>query len=303
MTDNEVPTDEQIRTQMEVLIKTVDLNVMSIAQFIAALSDKLGCRHADLHTKKKFIKENITEILDEMSARDKKLFTQPDGSHFGECPICLLPLPLDPRKWILNSCCCKRLCIGCDHANKIREIQLRQQQKCAFCREPLRGTDEEIEKDQKKRIKANDPIALLQMGKKCCREEDYDGAFEYFTKAAELGDMDGHYELSCLYHQEKGVERNMEKLVHHLEEAAIGGHPLARYNLGVHEGSIDRAVKHYIIAAKLGDDEALDAVKEGYKRGYASKEDFATALRGHQAAVDETKSEQRTAAYASQMYL
>jgi tetratricopeptide (TPR) repeat protein len=244
--------------------------------------------------------------MDENSIRDKQLFKQPDGSHFGECPICLLPLPLDSTKWILNSCCCTRICIGCDYANKIREIELRQQQKCAFCREPLRGTDEEIEKDQKKRIKANDPIALLQMGKRCYHSGDYDGAFQYFTKAAELGDMDGHYELSCLYQQGNGVEKDMNKLVHHLEEAAIGGHPLARYNLGVHEGNhgrYDRATKHFIIAANLGDDGALDDVKEGYKRGYASKEDFAAALRGHQAAVAETKSEQRTAAYASQMYL
>ena len=37
-------------------------------------------------------------------------------------------------------------------------------------------------------------------------------------------------------------------------------------------------------------------MKEGYKRGYASKEDFATALRGHQAALDATKSAQRDAA-------
>jgi hypothetical protein len=28
---------------------------------------------------------------------DKKLFTQPD-CHLGECPLCFLPLPLDPSK-------------------------------------------------------------------------------------------------------------------------------------------------------------------------------------------------------------
>ncbi len=237
---------------------------------------------------------------------DKRIFSQPDGSHFGECPICLLPLPPDPRKWILNSCCCTRICKGCDYANKLREMEQRLDQKCAFCREPLRATDEEIEKDQKKRVEANDPIALLQMGKRCYHSEEYDGAFEYFTKAAELGEMDAHYELSCLYQQGKGVEKDMEKLVHHLEEAAIGGHPLARYNLGIHEGnngSIDRMLKHFIIAAKLGDDGALDDVKKGFMSGYASKEDYEAALRGHQAAVDETKSEQRAAANTSQMYL
>jgi len=29
--------------------------------------------------------------------KDDKLFTQPDGTHLGECPICCLPLPLDQQ--------------------------------------------------------------------------------------------------------------------------------------------------------------------------------------------------------------
>jgi hypothetical protein len=37
----------------------------------------------------------------------------------------------------------------------------------------------------------------------------------------------------------------------------------------------------------------LHWLKEGYIDGYVSKEDFAVALRAHQAAVDATKSPQR----------
>ena len=47
------------------------------------------------------------------------------------------------------------------------------------------------------------------------------------------------------------------------------------------------------IASNLGYDDAIQELKECYKRGLVSKEDFAAALRGHQAAVDETKSHQR----------
>ena len=64
-------------------------------------------------------------------------------------------------------------------------------------------------------------------------------------------------------------------------------------------GLIDRAVKHWIIATNLGYDASLDALKMGYKRGFVSKEDFAAALRGHQAAVDATKSPQREVAEAA----
>ena len=50
-------------------------------------------------------------------------------------------------------------------------------------------------------------------------------------------------------------------------------------------------MKHYIIAAKLGDDQSLDAIK-----GCFTADVFAEALRACQAAIDETKSPQREAA-------
>ena len=86
-----------------------------------------------------------------------------------------------------------------------------------------------------------------------------------------------------------------------MEEAAIGGHANARYNLGNYEavnGNFQRAIKHFIIAANLGSDDALDAVKHGFESGIFNKDDYEAALRGHQAAVDATKSEKREEAYA-----
>jgi TPR repeat protein len=85
-------------------------------------------------------------------------------------------------------------------------------------------------------------------------------------------------------------------------QAAIGGHPIARYNLALWDGrngNMERAVKHLIIAANLGDDESIESLKEFYAHGAVSKENFAAALRAHQAAVDATKSPQRDAAEAA----
>jgi TPR repeat protein len=116
------------------------------------------------------------------------------------------------------------------------------------------------------------------------------------SKAAELGDITAHYNLSNMYGGDAGVEKDEEMELYHLEEAAIGGHPNARHNLGAIEnenGNHERARKHWIIAANLGYDFSLGALKEGYKVGLVSKEDFAAALRGHQSAVDATKSPQR----------
>jgi TPR repeat protein len=150
-----------------------------------------------------------------------------------------------------------------------------------------------------KRIKADDPVALFNMGTKCDNEGNYEEAFKYFTKAADLGYMNAHFNLSIMYKKGEGVEKDLKKKIYHLEEAAIGGHPEARYNLGCIDGNNgmpNRAVKHWIIAAKLGYDKALEAISDYFSHGVASKEDFEAALRGHQAAVDATKSEQRDAA-------
>jgi TPR repeat protein len=165
----------------------------------------------------------------------------------------------------------------------------------------LPKTEEEIEKNYMERAKVNDPIALFHIALRRLGEGNYEGAFQCWTKAAALGNSGAHFNLSLMYHEGEGVEKDMKMEIYHLEEAAIGGNPEARYNLGCYEGNAggqDIAMRHFIIAAKQGYDEALECVKKGFQRGYVSKEDYATALRGHQAAVDATKSEQREEAHA-----
>jgi tetratricopeptide (TPR) repeat protein len=209
---------------------------------------------------KKACKKRMAEI------HDDRLFTQPDESHRGECPICCLPLSLDEEKIMVNSCCCQYICNGCDHAISLHEREQGLEHKCPYCREPVPETEEEHDQNYVKRAKANDPTAIFHVGKKCLGEGDYEGVFHYWKKAAALGHTDAHFNLSIMYRKgQNGVERDMKKSMYHLEEVAIGGHDTARYNLGVLEGRngrTDRAVKHYIIAANLGDDDSLEKVKK-----------------------------------------
>ena len=229
--------------------------------------------------------------------RDELLFKQPESTHLGDCPICSLPLPLDTSK--LMPCCSKTICNGCFCANVRRELEGNLKTTCPFCRKPTPKTDEEANRLKMKRIEANDPVALCQWGLKHYKQEDYGTAYEYLTKAAELGDVEAHHILAILYHKGDGVEKDVGKEIYHLEEATIGGHPFARYNLARYEwkiGNIDRAVKHYIIAATLGDVRSTKTLMTLFQRGFVSKEELAAALRAHQAAVDATKSPQREAA-------
>jgi TPR repeat protein len=178
---------------------------------------------------------------------------------------------------------------------RVREWEESMDPTCPFC---WPGTIPKSEEEgvlvERKRIEANDPIALRQIGVRRYRKEDYSGAFEYWTKAAGLGDAGLHFELTSMYHKGNGVEKDEKKEVYHLEETAIRGHAYARNNLGCMEeakrsGRVDdRAmIKHWVIAANLGHDDALEALGGAYT---------AAALRAHQAAVDETKSLQREAA-------
>ena len=228
--------------------------------------------------------------------RDELLFKQPEGTHLGDCPICCLPVPIEQTKSTLNVCCSKRICNGCDHANKLREYDGRLLHKCPFCRKKLPDTQEEADVQRMKRVEANDPTAICHMGSKRNHEGDNNAAFEYWTRAADLGDAEAHYQLSNLYRDGEGVLKDEKRERHHLTVAAIGGHPVARHNLACMEGGNgqhNRAAKHFIIAAKLGYDKSLKCVKEMYKAGVVSKEDFGTVLRGYQAAIEATKSPQR----------
>jgi TPR repeat protein len=210
----------------------------------------------------------------------------------------MIPLPLDLTKSTMISCCSKVICDGCLFANKIREFQAKLEQKCPFCRKVL-PTGKESEENIMKRIEANDPVAMRAQGVKCHNKGDYNSACEYFTKAAKLGDIEAHYTLACCYALGHGVEKDEKKGIFHNEEAAIGGNPDARFVLGLDEkinGRIERAIKHFSIAAGQGHDDAIKALREVYAEGCISKENFAAALRAHQAAVDATKSPQREVA-------
>ena len=229
--------------------------------------------------------------------RDKLLFKQPESSCFGDCPICCLPMPIDEKKSITSECCSKVICFGCALANAMRLREGRLVPSCLFCREPwLSKSDEGTKKRILKRVKANDPVALCHEGMMQRSKGHNTRAFEYFTKAAKLGNAEAHKHLANMYNGGYSIEKDTRKRIYHLEEAAIGGHPACRHNLGAYEwnsGNKERAVKHYIIAATHGQDESIKVLMDEFRKGHVSKDDLASALRAHKAAVDATKSPQR----------
>ena len=248
-------------------------------------SDKCREEHREEHSEE--CKNRKAEL------HDRKLMQQPDETHRGECPLCFLPMPNDHVRSLFYPCCSNYICIGCIFANHISNGD----DNCPFCREPVMQDDVGAnDRRIMKRVKANDPAALSAMGGKHHDEGNHVGAFDYFKKGAALGDVEAHHSLGIMYDKGQGVEKDEEKAVYHFEIAAIGGHPAARYNLAVMEarnGNMERAVKHHIIAAKLGDEKSMKALWKHYSAGNITKEDLDDTLRAHQAAIIETKSKQR----------
>ena len=269
-------------------VDDIKLKICDGCDLVKYCSDACRENHREQH--EEVCKKRKAEL------HDRELFEQPEETCFGECPICFLPLPLDERKYTFYSCCCKWMCDGCSYADAISNGGDR----CPFCREPVVKGEEEHCKRIMERVKVNDPNALRQMGWRCYGDGDYDKGVKYLNKAAELGDTRAHYLLGFMYCQGEVVEKDWERGISHWEKAAIGGDPDSRYNLGMIEeknnGNIERAVKHWIIAANLGYEDSMKMLWKHYSCGHITKEELESTLRTHKAAIDATKSVDRDAA-------
>ena len=243
---------------------------------------------------KKACKKRAAELYDE------KLFKVPPPRE--ECPICMLPSPLigNHTGTTFFSCCGKNICNGCEFAMNERAKGL-----CPFCRTPYAKSDEEQIKRVKKLMeKGNANAFFILAGKYACGTRglprDRVKANELYLKAGELGCADAYFNLGNVYNG-RGVEIDKKKSIFYYERAAMNGNVIARYNLGNNElraGNDHQAFKHYILAAKAGYTKSLDMVKEGYKKGYVTKDEYASTLRQYQKSQDEMKSDARDKALA-----
>ena len=232
---------------------------------------------------------------------DEDIFKEPPPKD--ECPICLLPMPLDHEGVRYKECCGKVICIGCSYVNETEN----NRKICAFCRAPEANSDKDCIERINKRVEANDAGAMCQLGLFYDRGErglrqNYKKANKLFHRAGELGNTTSQYNIGISYLRGEGVEKDLKKAKYYWELAAIGGIAMARHNLGCSEwraGNMNRALKHWMISAAAGYDNSLNAIRGCFLDGHATKDDFENALRAHKEASDEMKSEQREAAAAA----
>jgi len=257
-----------------------------------------ACKKKHRSKHKKQCERRVAELHDE------KLFKQPPPKE--DCPICFLLLPLMESGWRYYVCCGKVICGGCCYAPVYDNQGNIVEKKCSFCRTLLPTTDEELISRYKKRMKAGDPIAIYNLGIYYRNgmhglPQDYTKALELLHRAAELGCTEAYCNIGIAYDNGKGVEIDATKARYYFELAAMMGNETARYNLGIMEknaGNFDRALRHYMIAVRSGDDGSLNQIQKYYSVGLATKDDYTKALQSYQAYLGEIKSAQRDEAAA-----
>jgi len=245
------------------------------------------------------------DISDDNNVEDEKLFAEPPPKE--DCPICMQPMPYavglcDVRKTYM-ACCGKFICSGCVMESEIGMKKGNMKRLCAFCRVPW-PTSEEMVMQMTNRIGINDPEAYLQLGH-AYKDGDkglpqnFSKAIELWNHAAGLGSINAHYNLGVAYFNGRGVEKDIKKAIKNFKLAAIRGHERSRYVLGLFEeenGNIGIAMKHYIIAAMSGLEDALKEVGKGYKAGQVTKDEYGNTLRAYQDSREDMKSEPRARA-------
>ena len=85
----------------------------------------------------------------------------------------------------------------------------------------------------------------------------------------------GAHNVAVSHNNGKGVERNKKRAKYFYELAAMGGDVDARYRLGLLEecsGKMNRAMKHWMIAAGAGHDKSLEEAQLLHLNGHATKD-------------------------------
>lgn len=238
---------------------------------------------------------------------DFKLLTMDD------CPICLIPLPITKSEVMYKVCCGQVMCASCQceadrtlsetNNKRTRADQPQLYSHCAYCGQIDPRSDEEELKYLKKRLEQNDAEAFLYASRahmlgQCGLPKNPQKGFELCQKAIEIEpcNTDAHSLIARYYEDGLSVQKSITKARHHDVLGAKAGDYHSRYNLGCFEygrGNRSLAIKHWLIAATIGQTQALRYIACEYKIGGVSKNKYKNAILNYRKIYKACWSEQR----------
>jgi TPR repeat protein len=226
-----------------------------------------------------------------------------------ECPVCLVPLPIDNGMATYWPCCGKTVCKACEEENARGQIILnatfsgkKGDLVCAFCRKSTHYQHSELSRLLEKRINKNDPFAMLTLsslyedGRHGC-PKDETKALELLHRAADLGcpRAIGRFGF-CLLAGDLGAVKNAEKGRALVEDAAKKGDVISRFQLGWVEedcGNPYLATKHFRLAAAAGEKFSMKHLWTCYSSDLLTKAELEETVRAHELSCKEMSSKER----------
>jgi TPR repeat protein len=190
-------------------------------------------------------------------------------------------------------CCGKSVCKACIHS-----FHYSGNDKCPFCNSDRGGkTVEDAIKDIRKRVESNDAASIYVLGSYyehggCGLQQDRTKSIELYARAADLGSSTANYNLAHIYHE----GGDLKKAKFHREAAAMAGHEMARFDLGIIElksSNMERAMKHCTISASNGSYRAMHALRTFFEQGLVSRESIDSTLATYNNSCAEMRSEAR----------
>jgi TPR repeat protein len=171
--------------------------------------------------------------------------------------------------------------------------------KCPFCNADRCITDEEMADQIMKRVTANDAASIYLLANSYDNgtngfQQDHAKAIKLYARAADLGHSKTHSQLASIY-CEGG---NLKKAKFHYEAAAMLGHEVARFNIGVmdyNSGNMEQAIKHLTISASAGCYDAMNELRLSFEQGLVSRESIDSTLTAYNYSCAEMRSEARDA--------
>ena len=230
-----------------------------------------------------------------------------------DCPVCLVPLPLDGYDTVYWPCCGKRLCCACvNETRRATRVTNRKRvnnllppftiDTCAFCRTVSYKDNAELIQRFETRIEKGDGRAAYNLAGRYRHGDnnfprDEKKALQLYHRAADLGCISASGHLGFLYaFGEEGVERDTFTGRKFLETAVKEGSVDALYYLGCleqGEGKMELALKCWRLAASAGDEGSMKNLQKAFSMKLLSKDVVEEALRMYQVACGEMISDER----------
>ena len=283
---------------------------------VSAAADQLG----DLKVDHNDNKSKSSDVANVVTDEDPDLWKPHPPNE--DCPVCLVPLPLEYYSCMIASCCGKEICTACiqEHLRRNRILNRKEEDKeqelnsckelkkfvplkdtCPFCRaECAESNEEEVEQINALASKG-DVHAMFNLAMKYMYGDglsrDDRKALELVRRAVNLDYAEAYGMLGRAYSDGDWiVPRDTDRGKEYLELGTKKGSVAARTNLGVLAATTRNytdAIHHWRLSAAAGSKDAMQNLWKCFSKGLVSKAELEDILRDHQRGLDEMKTEQR----------